>query len=226
MLIGVYFKTYKYVKDWQDKLLKAIHLRYELYGTHSFRRGGCQYYHSYRNPPLTLRQLAQWGGWSTDFKASSIFRYLHGDNDLEDKPRELLLRPAFSSSRKRKLSGGIANEEQVAELQKQVAELKKVMLDTTREGNDLDSDTSAANQNHTDDDPLALLRAVSSYIQEGEATLRNLEQATREMVKKGRILQRMIASKLAVDSPPSNPENEVECQREIERIRDETAAIS
>ncbi|KAJ7743734.1 hypothetical protein DFH07DRAFT_749786 [Mycena maculata] len=49
------------------------------YGTHSFRRGGCQYLHIYRRWPI--RDICQWGGWSTEFSSLTIVEYLISSND-------------------------------------------------------------------------------------------------------------------------------------------------
>ncbi|KAJ7152218.1 hypothetical protein C8R43DRAFT_886322, partial [Mycena crocata] len=49
------------------------------YGTHSFRRGGCQYLHIYRRWPM--RQICDWGGWSIEFSSLTIVKYLISSND-------------------------------------------------------------------------------------------------------------------------------------------------
>ncbi|KAJ7263209.1 DNA breaking-rejoining enzyme [Mycena haematopus] len=49
------------------------------YGTHSFRRGGCQYFHVYRR--WSIRDICQWGGWSTEFSSLTIVKYLISWND-------------------------------------------------------------------------------------------------------------------------------------------------
>ncbi|KAJ7649395.1 hypothetical protein DFH06DRAFT_996316, partial [Mycena polygramma] len=49
------------------------------YGTHSFRRGGCQYLHVYRR--WYIRDVCQWGGWSTEFSSLTIVKYLISWND-------------------------------------------------------------------------------------------------------------------------------------------------
>ncbi|KAF8201963.1 hypothetical protein K438DRAFT_1581686, partial [Mycena galopus ATCC 62051] len=49
------------------------------YGTHSFRRGGCQYFHIYRRWPI--RDICQWGGWSVEFTSLTIVKYLISSND-------------------------------------------------------------------------------------------------------------------------------------------------
>ena len=67
--------------------------KWYLYGTHSFRRGGCQYWHHYANPRWTLRQLCAWGGWSLEFDNMTIVRYLMGENDGSDELRENYTKP-------------------------------------------------------------------------------------------------------------------------------------
>ncbi|KAJ3851354.1 hypothetical protein EV368DRAFT_74631 [Lentinula lateritia] len=44
------------------------------YGTHSFRRGGCQWLSIERRWPL--RQICEWGGWSQEFTHLTIVKYL------------------------------------------------------------------------------------------------------------------------------------------------------
>ncbi|KAJ4486412.1 hypothetical protein C8R41DRAFT_434427 [Lentinula lateritia] len=49
------------------------------YGTHSFRRGGCQWLSVERRWPL--RQICEWGGWSQEFTHLTIVKYLISWND-------------------------------------------------------------------------------------------------------------------------------------------------
>ncbi|KAJ3850949.1 DNA breaking-rejoining enzyme [Lentinula lateritia] len=49
------------------------------YGTHSFRRGGCQWLSVERRWPL--RQICEWGGWSQEFTHLTIVKYLISLND-------------------------------------------------------------------------------------------------------------------------------------------------
>ncbi|RPD70261.1 hypothetical protein L226DRAFT_547851 [Lentinus tigrinus ALCF2SS1-7] len=44
------------------------------YGTHSFRRGGCQYLAMVLRWPI--RNICTWGGWSENFNSATIFKYL------------------------------------------------------------------------------------------------------------------------------------------------------
>ena len=44
------------------------------YGTHSFRRGGCQYLAMVLRWPI--RNTCTWGGWSENFNSGTIFKYL------------------------------------------------------------------------------------------------------------------------------------------------------
>jgi len=53
------------------------------YGTHSFRRGGCQWLATDLRWPI--RKICEWGGWSTDFSSMTIVKYLISWND---DPRE------------------------------------------------------------------------------------------------------------------------------------------
>ncbi|KAH7921720.1 hypothetical protein BV22DRAFT_1018807, partial [Leucogyrophana mollusca] len=52
------------------------------YGTHSFRRGGCQYLHIEQRWPL--RRICAWGGWSTEFSSLTIVKYLISSNDNDE----------------------------------------------------------------------------------------------------------------------------------------------
>jgi len=56
------------------------------YGTHSFRRGGCQYLAADRRWPL--RRICDWGGWSTEFSNLTIVKYLISWNDNPTEKRE------------------------------------------------------------------------------------------------------------------------------------------
>ncbi|KAL0566138.1 hypothetical protein V5O48_015880 [Marasmius crinis-equi] len=56
------------------------------YGTHSFRRGGCQWLSVYLR--WSLRKLCEWGGWSMDFSNMTIVKYLISWNDDPMYPRE------------------------------------------------------------------------------------------------------------------------------------------
>lgn len=58
----------------------------KYYSTHSFRRGGCQYYCCVLKWPI--KKICEWGGWSKDFDGNSIVRYLTGQFSDEMEPRE------------------------------------------------------------------------------------------------------------------------------------------
>lgn len=49
-----------------------------LYGTHSFRRGGCQ--HWIRDCGFDVEMVAAWGGWS-QVEALTMFHYFYSPND-------------------------------------------------------------------------------------------------------------------------------------------------
>jgi hypothetical protein len=49
-----------------------------LYGTHSFRRGGCQ--HRIKNCGWSVDMVAAWGGWS-QLEAATMFRYFYSPKD-------------------------------------------------------------------------------------------------------------------------------------------------
>ncbi|EIW59001.1 uncharacterized protein TRAVEDRAFT_123077, partial [Trametes versicolor FP-101664 SS1] len=61
------------------------------YGTHSFRRGGCQWLSSGCRWPL--RQICDWGGWSLNFTSMTIVKYLISWNDDPTERREDYMNP-------------------------------------------------------------------------------------------------------------------------------------
>ena len=67
-----------------------------LYGSHSFRRGGAQFFYIERN--WDIPTLCDWGGWSTAYSAEVIFRYLVGIHDDPARPREHRLNPLAASA--------------------------------------------------------------------------------------------------------------------------------
>jgi len=71
--------------------LLDISVDFTPYGTHSFRRGGCQYLSTERR--WGIRKLCDWGGWSTDFDNLTIVRYLMSWNDDPMMQRENFLNP-------------------------------------------------------------------------------------------------------------------------------------
>jgi hypothetical protein len=71
--------------------LLDISVDFTTYGTHSFRRGGCQYLSTERR--WGIRKLCDWGGWSTDFDNLTIVRYLMSWNDDPMMKREDFLNP-------------------------------------------------------------------------------------------------------------------------------------
>ncbi|KIY50121.1 hypothetical protein FISHEDRAFT_39905, partial [Fistulina hepatica ATCC 64428] len=61
------------------------------YGTHSFRRGGCQYLVVHRR--WSIRRVCEWGGWSTEFTHLTIVKYLISWNDDPLSTREDFFNP-------------------------------------------------------------------------------------------------------------------------------------
>ena len=62
------------------------------YGTHSFRRGGCQFLHLTRR--ICLRTICEWAGWAPDFdNPGTIFKYLLSYTDSPLTDREDLFNP-------------------------------------------------------------------------------------------------------------------------------------
>ncbi|KAI0739737.1 hypothetical protein C8Q80DRAFT_1054837, partial [Daedaleopsis nitida] len=68
----------------------------DMYGTHSFRRGGCQYLCYGRR--WSLHRLCEWGGWSLDCNNLTITRYLIGDVDDSFEDRADYLNPNREST--------------------------------------------------------------------------------------------------------------------------------
>lgn len=66
--------------------LQALNYKsWALYGTHSFRRGGCQYRVGVQN--WTVAMVAGWGGWS-QVEALTMFRYFYSPNDNHEHMAE------------------------------------------------------------------------------------------------------------------------------------------
>ncbi|RDX40411.1 hypothetical protein OH76DRAFT_1490092 [Lentinus brumalis] len=61
------------------------------YGTHSFRRGGCQYLAMVLRWPI--RNICTWGGWSENFNSGTIFKYLLSWTDAPLIDREDYMNP-------------------------------------------------------------------------------------------------------------------------------------
>ncbi len=71
--------------------LLEVHRDATPYGTHSFRRGGCQYFATELRWPL--RRICDWGGWSLSLTHLTIVKYLISWNDDPLEPREDYLNP-------------------------------------------------------------------------------------------------------------------------------------
>ncbi|KAJ3822043.1 DNA breaking-rejoining enzyme [Lentinula raphanica] len=72
-------KTSEYFLEMFRNNLVDIGVDFVPYGTHSFRRGGCQWLSVERRWPL--RQICEWGGWSQEFTHLTIVKYLISWND-------------------------------------------------------------------------------------------------------------------------------------------------
>jgi hypothetical protein len=72
------------------------YLSWALYGTHSFRRGGCQ--HRIKDKGWSVDMVAAWGGW-TQVEAVTMFRYFFSPNDnhefMDDYDRNDGKRPRY-----------------------------------------------------------------------------------------------------------------------------------
>ncbi|KAL1726302.1 DNA breaking-rejoining enzyme, partial [Schizophyllum commune] len=77
--------------EWFRRNLLAIGVDYSPYGTHSFRRGGCQYLVVHRR--WNIRRVCEWGGWSTDFTHLTIVKYIISFIDEPMSSRADFFRP-------------------------------------------------------------------------------------------------------------------------------------
>ncbi|KAJ4477864.1 hypothetical protein C8J55DRAFT_430393 [Lentinula edodes] len=68
----------QFLEMFRNNLLD-INIDFVPYGTHSFRRGGCQWLSVERRWPL--RQICEWGGWRQEFTHLTIVKYLISWND-------------------------------------------------------------------------------------------------------------------------------------------------
>ncbi|KAH9840012.1 uncharacterized protein C8Q71DRAFT_795217 [Rhodofomes roseus] len=67
------------------------------YGTHSFRRGGCQYLAMVKRWPI--RDICTWGGWAENFdSAGTIFKYLLSSVDAPLLDRQDYFNPKRAAS--------------------------------------------------------------------------------------------------------------------------------
>ncbi|KAI6137807.1 DNA breaking-rejoining enzyme [Pisolithus tinctorius] len=80
----------QFLEMFQNNLLD-LNIDPAAYGTHSFRRGGCQYLHIERRWPL--RKICEWGGWSQEFTNLTIVKYLISVNDDAMEAREDFFNP-------------------------------------------------------------------------------------------------------------------------------------
>ena len=61
--------------------LLDININPKPYGTHSFRRGGCQYLAQVKRWPF--RSICDWAGWAENFdNLGTLFKYLLLWNDI------------------------------------------------------------------------------------------------------------------------------------------------
>ncbi|KAJ7210194.1 DNA breaking-rejoining enzyme, partial [Mycena rebaudengoi] len=95
-------KSEKFLEMFRNNLLDLGFDPYP-YGTHSFRRGGCQYFASHRR--WSLRRICEWGGWSMEFSNLTIVKYLIGWNDDPTELRENFLNPNQKVTEKCPLCG-------------------------------------------------------------------------------------------------------------------------
>lgn len=70
---GEHMSQAVFLEMFRNNLLD-VNIDFTPYGTHSFRRGGCQYLILFRR--WNIRRVCEWGGWSTDFTYLTIVKYL------------------------------------------------------------------------------------------------------------------------------------------------------
>ncbi|KAJ6522310.1 DNA breaking-rejoining enzyme [Mycena vulgaris] len=75
----------------KNNLLDAVGIDPYPYGTHWFRRGGCQWL--YTCCRWGLRRICDWGGWSTEFSNMTIVKYLISYVDEPSERREDYMNP-------------------------------------------------------------------------------------------------------------------------------------
>ncbi|KAG7005366.1 hypothetical protein G7Y79_00020g048940 [Physcia stellaris] len=71
--------------------LADIDVDSDPFGTHSFRRGGVQYFLTQKR--WDIRKLCDWGGWSMEYDNVTIVRYIINWNDKPTRMREDFLNP-------------------------------------------------------------------------------------------------------------------------------------
>jgi len=90
-LTPLFFETSAQFLEMFRRNLAKIEIDFTPYGTHSFRRGGCQYLASVRR--WLLRRICEWGGWSTEFSNMTIVKYLISWSDDPTETREEFFNP-------------------------------------------------------------------------------------------------------------------------------------
>ncbi|KAL1712390.1 hypothetical protein EV715DRAFT_278005 [Schizophyllum commune] len=80
----------QFLEHFRNNLLD-VGVHYSPYGTHSFRRGGCQYLVVDRR--WNIRRVCEWGGWSTDFTHLTIVKYIISFVDEPMSSRADFFRP-------------------------------------------------------------------------------------------------------------------------------------
>ncbi|KAJ7716695.1 hypothetical protein B0H16DRAFT_1274339, partial [Mycena metata] len=71
--------------------LLDINVYPDPYRTHCVQRGGVQYLLLHKH--TGFRNICEWGGWSSDFSSSSVFRYIILISDNVQLSRENFLDP-------------------------------------------------------------------------------------------------------------------------------------
>lgn len=87
-----------FLEDFRRNLFD-INEDFELYGGHSFRRGGAQWFITVAR--WSVMKLCRYGGWSTEFDNFTIIRYIMGVLDEDGRSPETYLDPEYDTGHPR-----------------------------------------------------------------------------------------------------------------------------
>ncbi|KAI3648967.1 hypothetical protein MP228_004987 [Amoeboaphelidium protococcarum] len=85
IILNTAVETQQFRDSFRQDLKMIIGQRADVYGNHSFRRGGCQYLNGELMPARErwgIKKLCDWGCWSVECTALTVVRYLVSDSDL------------------------------------------------------------------------------------------------------------------------------------------------
>ena len=79
---------YAKIQSWLAEDLQKFIKDWDLYTTHTFRRGGCQFYNMVRKKSVT--EILHWGGWND---ISIMLRYMLGPQKSIETGRDYFTKP-------------------------------------------------------------------------------------------------------------------------------------